>query len=138
MARKTQTRTCDQHTARERLRSAESYLTIAADASGRSERADPYRWSSITSNYVLAGIAAADAVCCAALGEHAQGDDHNQARTLIARVSPDGRELAQALGTLLGMKTVAGYGSAPLSEEKAKRAMRAAARLIEAARARAW
>ena len=33
---------------------------------------------------VHAGIAAADVICCARLGLHALGDDHNQAITLLA------------------------------------------------------
>jgi hypothetical protein len=136
MARQAKTRQCDARVARERLRAARSYAKLAADATHIADSSDPYRWSSIASNYVLAGIAAADAVCCVALGEHAQGDDHRQAIGLIERVAPDGPELGRALGTLLGMKTLAGYGATPLTVDKAKRAARAAERLVEAASSR--
>src|SRR5712691_7174493 len=54
---------------------------------------------------VHAGIAAADAICCHELGEHAHGETHNEAIVLIRRVTPDGEQLAKALDTLLGAKT---------------------------------
>jgi hypothetical protein len=136
MAKKTKTRPCDAQIARERLRAARSYLEVARRTTALADESDPYRWSSIASDCVVAGIAAADALCCMALGEHAQGDDHRQAIDLVGRVSPGGAALANALSTLLGMKTVAGYGVTPLNEERATRAMRAASRLVDAARER--
>lgn len=87
-------------------------------------------------NYVHAGIAAADAICCLALGEHSTGDDHREAVRLIERVSPGGRELGRSLSALLALKTEAGYGARPLSGEKVTRARRSATRLLEAARDR--
>ena len=35
---------------------------------------------------VHAGIAAADVICCTALGKHATGDDHNHAVALLRQV----------------------------------------------------
>lgn len=82
--------------------------------------------------WIHAGIAAADVVCCVRLGRHAQGEDHNQATTLLAKADP---ELAKALGRLLAAKTRAGYGFQPLSVEAGKRARRAVDVLLEAMRA---
>ncbi len=82
---------------------------------------------------VHAGIAAADAICCARLGRHAQGTDHRDAIELLAGV--DG-SLAKDLGVLLGMKTQAGYSARAMTAEKHRRAVRATTRLVEAARSR--
>lgn len=78
---------------------------------------------------VHAGIAAADVICCAATGMHSQGDNHNEAVALLARVDPD---LAKNLDVLLRVKTKAGYSYQPASADDMKRAERAARRLIEA------
>ena len=57
---------------------------------------------------VHAGIAAADVICCAKLGRHATGESHDKAKRLVGLVDPGA---GQALGTLLGMKTKAGYSA---------------------------
>jgi hypothetical protein len=133
---KLKTKPCDRAAARQRLQAAVSYEQLGATAAVLTEPDDPYRWSSLITNCIHAGIAAADAICCAVLGEHAQGDDHQQAIELLRRVTPGGTDLAKALAVLLAMKTAAGYGAAPLTEEKAKRARRSADRLVSAARER--
>ncbi len=79
---------------------------------------------------VHAGIAAADVLCCARMGVHAQGDDHTDAVALLERVDS---ELAAHLRTLLAMKTAAGYGALRLSAAKQKRAGRAMRHLVDAA-----
>ncbi len=81
---------------------------------------------------VHAGIAAADVICAARLGVHAQGERHDEAVALLATVD---RGAAKHLGVLLGMKTAAGYGHQPVNRERAVRAGRAMDALIEAARA---
>lgn len=80
--------------------------------------------------YVHAGIAAADAICAGALGYHAQGQDHQNAISLLASVD---HQAAQALAVLLRMKTRAGYGHDPISEENLRRASRAASALVQRA-----
>lgn len=82
---------------------------------------------------VHAGIAASDAICGYALGEHVQGDDHSAAVTHLSKVRPDGRELAESLRTLLSMKTRAGYSHERVSANDRKRAGRAAQKLLRAA-----
>jgi hypothetical protein len=79
---------------------------------------------------IHAGIAAADVICCIELGQHARGEDHREAVALIARVRPNGPELAKCLSTLLSMKTRAGYDEQPVSSDDRKRARRNAERLV--------
>jgi hypothetical protein len=129
------TRTCDEGIIAGRLRKAEQFLdaaeTIREFADDENEIADAY-----VTLCVHAGVAAADAICCIALGEHAGGEDHQEALALISRVRPDGTELAKTLRTLLGMKTRAGYSHRPVTAEDPKRAGRNAERLVRAARDR--
>ena len=83
---------------------------------------------------IHAGIAAADAICCAKLGEHAHGDDHQAAVALLAKAD---RAAAKNLKSLLDMKTRSGYSALPTSKTDQKRAGRTAAALLAAARAAA-
>jgi hypothetical protein len=80
---------------------------------------------------VHAGIAAADVLCCRALGYHLQGDDHSAAVAELAKV---GREPARALQRLLNLKTRAAYSDAAVTVEQRKQAFRAAERLVTAMR----
>ena len=80
---------------------------------------------------VHAGIAASDAICCARLSQHVQGEDHTEAVRLLAKVDP---ALGRHLSTLLGVKTKAGYSHRPASAAECKRAARAAEALLKAAR----
>ena len=79
---------------------------------------------------VHAGIAAADVLCCARLGKHAEGDNHTEAVALLQKVD---KSLAGDLSTLLGMKTFAGYSAQRSTASSRKRAGRAMRRLVDAA-----
>lgn len=79
---------------------------------------------------VHAGIAAADVICCARLGVHASGQDHAAAATLLDKADAG---LGKELRRLLGLKTKAGYSSAPSSASDQKVASRASTRLMDAA-----
>lgn len=81
---------------------------------------------------VHAGIAAADVICCARLGEYAHGDDHQEAVALLSKAD---RANAKYLKVLLDLKTRSGYSATPTSKTDQKRAGRAAAALVSAARA---
>ena len=52
---------------------------------------------------VLAGIAASDAACCAALGSRARGQDHRQALDMLRNVT-GGERMVQHLRRLLDVK----------------------------------
>lgn len=79
---------------------------------------------------ILAGIAAADVICCAKLGYHSEGQDHTSAVILLSSVdSRNGKNLR----TLLGMKTRSGYSHKTSAADDRKRAGRAATALVEEA-----
>ena len=79
---------------------------------------------------VLAGIAAADAICAVALGESYSGTDHAAAAGLLERVD---RELGRRLRTLVAVKPGAHYGNALLTPAQRSTALRAARALVDAA-----
>jgi hypothetical protein len=81
---------------------------------------------------VHAGIAAADAICCALLGKHAIGESHGDAVGLLETASKDA---ARHLDTLLKLKTRSGYGATPSTSAARRQAGRAAAALLEVAEA---
>lgn len=96
-----------------------------ADLSGRPDGvSDAY-----VTLLVHAGIAAADVLCCASLGEHSRGENHAEAVVLLARFNAD---RAKDLSTLLRVKTKAAYGHQRVSVAEQHKAERACERLIEA------
>jgi hypothetical protein len=82
---------------------------------------------------VLAGIAASDAACCAALGRRARGQDYRQAVQLLEQVDSVGPAMARDLGRLLAVKDDAHYGLLHVSGQRASTALRQSRRLVEAA-----
>lgn len=113
-----------------RLAKARQFLHVADDARALAD-GDGVGDAAVTL-YVHAGIAAADAICAAALGEHAHGQDHQSAVALLATVD---KQAATQLSTLLGMKTRAGYGHDPIGPAALARAERAARALVDRASA---
>jgi hypothetical protein len=129
------TRPCDEATVAGRMHKADQFFEAAETV--RELADDEYELGdACVTLYVHAGIAAADVICCVELKEHARGDDHNQALDLLERVRRGGRELANALRSLLGMKTRAGYSHRPVTRDDHTRARRQAERLLRAARDR--
>jgi hypothetical protein len=80
---------------------------------------------------VHAGIASADVICCARLGEHAQGENHNEAIGLLRKADKDA---SRHLSTLLNLKTKSGYSHTSVTPDEFRRAGRAAEALIDLAR----
>jgi len=74
----------------------------------------------------------ADVICCARLGEHAHCDDHQETVALLSKADSAN---AKYLKVLLDLKTRSGYSATPTSKTDQKRAGRAAAALVSAARA---
>jgi hypothetical protein len=126
---------CDESTIAGRLAKAEQFLEgaeiIREFAVDEQDVADAY-----VTLCVHCGVAAANVVCCIALGGHVKGEDHNEAVTQLSKVLPNGAALGNDLRTLLGMKTHAGYSHEHISLDGCKRARRAAERLLQAARER--
>jgi len=123
------TRKCSPNDRSGRLTKARQFMDAAALLDGFTgddqDLADAY-----VTLCVHAGIAAADAICCARLGVHATGQDHSAAAKLLGQVD---KSLAKDLQRLLGLKTKAGYSSARSSAADRRSAGRTAARLVEAA-----
>jgi hypothetical protein len=130
--RRRRTKSCSRADATARLDQAASFADLArlADPSVAS---GPER-SAAVSNAVLAGIGAADAICCVRLGVHASGDNHHEAVTLLGEVPDIGNEAATAMTTLLGLKQKAQYGATDPSRSETTRALRAMSRIVELAR----
>lgn len=80
---------------------------------------------------VLAGVAVADAACCAVLGRHHRGDDHRAASELLREVADVGNQMARDLDRLLAIKDKASYQSGYLSRADARKAVGWARRMIE-------
>jgi hypothetical protein len=101
---------CNQHQAQVRFGHAVKYREVAELVA--TEGDDDAASASVAAGLaVLAGIAAADAACCAALGRRARGQDHRQAAALLTDVRPGGSEAARHLERLLNFKDAAHYGS---------------------------
>lgn len=82
---------------------------------------------------VLAGIAAGDAICAAALGERSSGQDHEAAADVLARVD---RKLGKLLRDLVTLKSMSHYGFGLLSPAQRRTALRGATALVADARIR--
>lgn len=124
------TKTCAGSIRAGRLAKAEQFqsaaLLVLAGASGDDDLADAY-----VTLCVHAGIAAADVICCARLGEHSQGEHHADAVTLLRRAD---KPASDQLSALLALKTKSGYSHATVTSAELRRAGRAAASLLDSAR----
>ncbi len=131
MARKTgRTKSCTRREARSRLQRAAQYVEVANLA------LDDGEFSGVAASLaVLAGIAAADAACCARLGEHHRGQDHQAAVALLQTVEPGGRQLAKDLKRLLDRKDDAHYGFISVSSTEERDMVEWAGRMVEQAEA---
>jgi len=111
---------------------ARTYLDVADQATlGESDEGR----NVAAGNAVLAAIAAADALCCIRLGQHARGQAHQEATALLRTIRPDGPALARDLATVLGVKDAAHYGTVFVSSRVLRSTLRAGTRLVAAAEA---
>ncbi len=111
---------------RKAVQFAEAAEVVAEVADVADDVADAY-----VTLLVHAGIAAADVLCCAHLGEHALGENHSEAVALLAKID---RKLGDDLRTLLARKTKAGYSHLPITRSDRLKVERACGRLVQAAR----
>lgn len=131
MPKSIRTAQCSGAEARVRLKTAQAYLEVArAVLDERS--ASEYRNVSACAA-ILAGIAAADAICGLRLGRLHRGDDHHGAVELLRSAAPDGPKLAAHLQRLLSLKDAAHYGIDVISARNTADAKRWAAHLVERA-----
>ena len=128
------TKPCDDSIAHGRMKKANEFLRVAEDAGDLAD--DSESRDAVISLYVLAGIAAADVICCKTLGEYSMGSEsHTEAINVLEKVrQPDGRELSKSLKRLLDVKTKAAYAHRSVNASEFTRAQRAAEKLVQAAR----
>ena len=118
---------CGKGTARGRLAIAIEYQELAYSKSVAST--DAARNAAV-GNAVLAGIAAADAICCVRLGERSSSSDHSDAVALLTKVD---KKLGQHLSTLIGSKSTSHYGDTFVGSETLKSCLRAMDHLVRTA-----
>jgi hypothetical protein len=124
------TQDCGAGDARIRLDQARHFLEVAEVVEDNQLDASLSVAASLS---VLAGIAAADAASCVALGARARGQDHREAERVVAKVPGVGDEMAKALRRLLNLKDDAHYGMLYVSNQNTVAALRNARRLVELA-----
>ena len=122
------TQVCSEAQARTRLDHARKFMEVASLVSN--EPGDLEYASVAAALAVLAGIAAADAACCKALGRRSRGQDHRHAVDLLEQVEPNGRTAAATLRRLLSLKDQAHYGLADLGGQHLQAALRQARALL--------
>jgi hypothetical protein len=121
---------CTLKDASKRLKSARAYLEVAELIL----EDDREEFASVAAgNAVLAGIAAADALCCKGLGERARDRDHRKAAELVKNSSARGARHKSLLLRLLDLKDEAHYGFLDVSPGSAQRAVNSARELVDGA-----
>lgn len=121
---------CGEADARTRLAHARKMLEVA-DLVHDSEREIAESAMTAAALAVLAGIAASDAACCAALGRRSRSADHRDAITVLSQITPGGDAAAQKLRRILDEKDNAHYGLHSIGGQTLNALMRQAAGLVE-------
>lgn len=127
--KKVQTRSAQLGEGRGRRQVAEKYLEVASLIDSE----DGAAINVCVGVAVLAGIAAADAICAAALGERYSGADHEVAVEVLSRVDA---KLGKQLRDLVTLKATSHYGFGLLTASQRKAALRCATALVANARLR--
>jgi hypothetical protein len=126
---------CSEADAQRRLRHSRQFLEVAEVAAGDQREDGSLEYGNAAATLaVLAGIAAADAACCKALGRRSRTDDHDQAATLLAQVV-GGDRAAKELRMLIALKNDAQYGFYSVGASELTGALRKARKLVEFAEA---
>ena len=132
MPKRSSTVTLDRAGARARLKEAHVYLSAAElhDSGGAAEN------KVAGSVAILAGIAAADAICGLVLGLRSSGDDHAQAIRLLKQATHPSTKAANSLARLLTQKTPVQYGADAISANDALNLIKWARDIVDEADAR--
>ena len=85
----------------------------------------------VSSLAVLAGIAAADAICGVTLKQRSSSDDHAEAVRMLATVSPRGNDSARDLRRLVAAKSGVQYSPRLVSPAVARDLTKYARRLVD-------
>ncbi len=84
----------------------------------------------VSSLAVLAGIAAADAICGVTLKQRSSSDDHAEAVRMLATISPRGKDYARDLRRLVAAKSGVQYSPRLVSPAVARDLTKYARRLV--------
>ena len=120
------TQECSAAEAHGRLARARKFLEVGVLVQEVAEEGDDESASVSAALFVLAGIAAADAACCHALGRRSRAQDHHAVEALVADIVPNGSQAAVTLRRLLSLKDEAHYGFYAVGEGKLRAAGRQA------------
>jgi hypothetical protein len=91
------------------------------------------QFNAATSNAVIAGINAKDAVCLRLTGRSRKADNHADALAELKSAGPAGAALAPTLSRLLKLKTKSQYQAVSIATSDAHKAIEWATRLVEGA-----
>jgi hypothetical protein len=91
---------------------------------------DSASWKAAGSNAVLAGIAAADAICGYVLGHSSKNADHREAVELLKRATSPDPGPPNDLRRLIGEKSLFQYGSERVTQGSATDLVKYSARLV--------
>jgi len=120
---------CTSAEAHERLAQARTFLDVA----GMVMSEEPREAHVAAALAVLAGIAAADAICGLNLKKWSRGSDHLEAVALLNTVSGASGALANHLRRLLNQKNAMHYSPKLVTVDEAKIMLRHASALVDAA-----
>lgn len=127
------TGSCAQPEALARLAQARKFAEVATLCiEDKSDETLPHVAAALA---VLAGIAAADAACCAKLKQRSRGQNHHDAEDFVATIYPNGAGMAKDLRRLLNEKDNAHYGVMLVNRSTAEKMVGWAQRLIASAEA---
>jgi hypothetical protein len=112
MAKRSSTTPLSNVESRARLTEARAYLELA-ELNVASD--SPAERKVSGSNAILAGIAAADAICGLVLGQRSASEDHVHAVALLAEATRPAKKAVNSLRRLLTEKTPIQYGVQPVS-----------------------
>lgn len=90
-------------------------------------------YSAATSNAVIAGINAKDALCLKLTGRTGKTENHQEALAELRASGAKGRELEPTLARLLKLKAKSQYQSAPVAATDAAKAVDWAGRMVDGA-----
>lgn len=122
---------CSPAEARGRLAKARKFVEVGELVQEIAEQGDEESASVSAALFVLAGIAAADAACCHALGRRSRAQDHHDAEALVSELTPDGPRAAANLRRLLSLKDEAHYGFYAVGGGKLRASMRQAQAVVD-------
>jgi len=118
--------------ARARAKHARGFLSAAEIITEFADEIGDDAVSTVVSSLaVLAGIAAADAICGIALKQRSSSDDHAEAARMLATVGSRGSEYARDLGRLVAAKSGVQYSPRLVSRSVARDLTRYARRLVD-------